>query len=198
MSIVSLGDQELVKLYVNGNEKAFELLITRHKDRVYRFILSKVKDPELANDYFQDTFMKVIVTLKGGNYNEEGKFLPWVLRIAHNLIIDGFRKNKKVRFLSETRSASEDYSVFSRLSNDDLNVLQITCKEELETQVVRFLDELPAAQKEIIYQRLYQDLSFKEIAEMEDISINTALGRMRYALINLRKLMDQHQVVTEI
>jgi RNA polymerase sigma-70 factor (ECF subfamily) len=198
MSIVSLGDQELVKLYVNGNEKAFELLITRHKDRVYRFILSKIKDPELANDYFQDTFMKVIVTLKGGNYNEEGKFLPWVLRIAHNLIIDGFRKNKKVRFLSETRSASEDYSVFSRLSNDDLNVLQITCKEELETQVVRFLDELPVAQKEIIYQRLYQDLSFKEIAEMEEISINTALGRMRYALINLRKLMDQHQVVTEI
>ena len=197
MSIVSLGDQELVKLYVNGNEKAFELLITRHKDRVYRFILSKIKDPELANDYFQDTFMKVIVSLKGGNYNEEGKFLPWVLRIAHNLIIDGFRKNKKVRFLSETRSASEDYSVFSRLSNDDLNVLQITCKEELETQVVRFLDELPSAQKEIIYQRLYQDLSFKEIAEMEDISINTALGRMRYALINLRKLMDQHQVVTE-
>jgi RNA polymerase sigma-70 factor (ECF subfamily) len=197
MSIVSLGDQELVKLYVNGNEKAFELLITRHKDRVYRFILSKIKDTELANDYFQDTFMKVIVTLKGGNYNEEGKFLPWVLRIAHNLIIDGFRKNKKVRFLSETRSASEDYSVFSRLSNDDLNVLQITCKEELETQVVRFLDELPSAQKEIIYQRLYQDLSFKEIAEMEDISINTALGRMRYALINLRKLMDQHQVVTE-
>jgi RNA polymerase sigma-70 factor (ECF subfamily) len=198
MSIVSLGDQELVKLYVSGNEKAFELLIRRHKDRVYRFILSKIKDPELANDYFQDTFMKVIVTLKGGNYNEEGKFLPWVLRIAHNLIIDGFRKNKKVRFLSETRSASEDYSVFSRLSNDDLNVLQITCKEELETQVVRFLDELPSAQKEIIYQRLYQDLSFKEIAEMEDISINTALGRMRYALINLRKLMDQHQVVTEI
>lgn len=198
MSIVSLGDQELVKLYVNGNEKAFELLITRHKDRVYRFILSKVKDPELANDYFQDTFMKVIVTLKGGNYNEEGKFLPWVLRIAHNLIIDGFRKNKKVRFLSETRSASEDYSVFNRLSNDDLNVLQITCKEELENQVVRFLDELPTAQKEIIYQRLYQDLSFKEIAEMEDISINTALGRMRYALINLRKLMDQHQVVIEI
>jgi RNA polymerase sigma-70 factor (ECF subfamily) len=197
MSIVSLGDQELVKLYVNGNEKAFELLITRHKDRVYRFILSKIKDPELANDYFQDTFMKVIVTLKGGNYNEEGKFLPWVLRISHNLIIDGFRKNKKVRFLSETRSASEDYSVFSRLSNDDLNVLQITCKEELETQVVRFLDKLPAAQKEIIYQRLYQDLSFKEISEMEDISINTALGRMRYALINLRKLMDQHQVVTE-
>lgn len=197
MSILSLGDQELVKLYVNGNEKAFELLITRHKDRVYRFILSKIKDPELANDYFQDTFMKVILTLKGGNYNEEGKFLPWVLRIAHNLIIDGFRKNKKVRFLSETRSASEDYSVFSRLSNDDLNVLQITCKEELETQVVHFLDKLPAAQKEIIYQRLYQDLSFKEISEMEDISINTALGRMRYALINLRKLMDQHQVVTE-
>lgn len=198
MSIVSLGDQELVKLYIAGTESAFEVLINRHKDRIYRFILSKVKDPELANDFFQDTFMKVIVTLKGGNYNEEGKFLPWVLRIAHNLIIDSFRKNKKVRFLSETRSASEDYSVFSRLSVDELNILQLTCKEELETQMVRFLDELPSAQKEIIYQRLYQDLSFKEIAESEGISINTALGRMRYALINMRKLMDKYEVVADI
>lgn len=198
MSIVSLGDQELVKLYVNGNEKAFELLINRHKDRIYRFILSKINDPDLASDYFQDTFMKVIVTLKSGNYNEEGKFLPWVLRIAHNLIIDGFRKNKKVRFLSETRSATEDYSVFSRLSNDDLNILQITCKEELESQLIRFMDELPTSQKEIIYQRLYQDLSFKEIAESEGISINTALGRMRYALINMRKLMDQYDTVVDI
>ena len=171
MSIVSLGDQELVKLYIAGNESAFEVLINRHKDRIYRFILSKVKDPELANDFFQDTFMKVIVTLKGGNYNEEGKFLPWVLRIAHNLIIDSFRKNKKVRFLSETRSASEDYSVFSRLSVDDLNILQLTCKEELETQMVRFLDELPAAQKEIIYQRLYQDLSFKKSLNLKELAL---------------------------
>lgn len=198
MSIKNLGDQELVKLYINGNESAFEVLLNRHKDRIFRFILSKIKDTEQASDYFQDTFIKVVLKLKEGNYNEEGKFLPWVLRIAHNLIIDGFRKNKKVRFLSETRSASEDYSVFSRLSNEDLNILQITCKEELEHQVVGLMAKLPENQRDILRMRLYQDLSFKDIAEMEDISINTALGRMRYALINLRKLMDQHHVVVEI
>jgi RNA polymerase sigma-70 factor (ECF subfamily) len=121
-----------------------------------------------------------------------------VLRIAHNLIIDGFRKNKKLRFLSETRSASEDYSVFNRLSNDDLNILQITCKEELEQQVVGLMAQLPENQRDILRMRLYQNLSFKDIAEMENISINTALGRMRYALINLRKIMDKYEVVTAI
>ncbi|MFM7566252.1 MAG: RNA polymerase sigma factor [Flavobacteriales bacterium] len=198
MSIKNLGDQELVTLYINGNESAFEVLLNRHKDRIYRFILSKINDSEQASDYFQDTFIKVILKLKEGNYNEEGKFLPWVLRIAHNLIIDGFRKNKKVRFLSETRSASEDYSVFNRLSNDDLNILQITCKEELEQQIVGLMAQLPENQQDILRMRLYQDLSFKEIAEMENISINTALGRMRYALINLRKIMDKYEVVTAI
>ncbi|MFN4911409.1 MAG: RNA polymerase sigma factor [Flavobacteriales bacterium] len=198
MSIKNLGDQELLKLYINGNESAFEVLLNRHKDRIYRFILSKINDSEQASDYFQDTFIKVILKLKEGNYNEEGKFLPWVLRIAHNLIIDGFRKNKKLRFLSETRSASEDYSVFNRLSNDDLNILQITCKEELEQQVVGLMAQLPENQRDILRMRLYQDLSFKDIAEMENISINTALGRMRYALINLRKIMDKYEVVTAI
>lgn len=198
MSIKNLGDQELVTLYINGNERAFEVLLNRHKDRIYRFILSKINDSEQASDYFQDTFIKVILKLKEGNYNEEGKFLPWVLRIAHNLIIDGFRKNKKVRFLSETRSASEDYSVFNRLSNNDLNILQITCKEELEQQIVGLMAQLPENQQDILRMRLYQDLSFKEIAEMENISINTALGRMRYALINLRKIMDKYEVVTAI
>jgi RNA polymerase sigma-70 factor (ECF subfamily) len=198
MLLVSLGDQELVKLYLEGSEKAFEVLLKRHKDRIYRFIYSKVRNSDLASDVFQDTFMKVIYTLKSGAYNEEGKFLPWVMRIAHNLVIDGFRKDKKMRFLSETRSATEDYSIFSRLSSDELNILEVTCKDELELQVVHFMEKLPKLQRDIVYMRLFQDLSFKEIAEMEDISINTALGRMRYALINLRKMIDKYEVVVDL
>lgn len=197
MSLITSGDQELIRFYLSGNERAFEVLLLRHKDRLYRFIYSKVRDAEMANDLFQDTFMKVIYTLKNGSYNEEGKFLPWVMRIAHNLIIDVFRKQKKMRFLSESRSATDDYSVFNRLTTEDLNILQITCKEELNTQVLQMVEVLPDLQKSIIYMRLFQDLSFKEIAEIEDISINTALGRMRYALINLRKLMEKHEVVID-
>lgn len=193
----SLGDQELVKLYLEGSEKAFEMLLKRHKDRIYRFILSKIKDSEMASDIFQDTFMKVIFTMKSGAYNEEGKFLPWVMRIAHNLVIDVFRKNKKMRFLSESRGSDEDYSIFNRLSTDELSVLQVNCKNELDLQLNKLVDKLPEQQSGIIYMRLYQDLSFKEIAEIENISINTALGRMRYALINLRKMMDKYEVVTE-
>lgn len=197
MSLITSGDQELIRFYLSGNERAFEVLLLRHKDRIYRFIYSKVRDAEMANDLFQDTFMKVIYTLKNGAYNEEGKFLPWVMRISHNLVIDVFRKQKKMRFLSESRSATEDYSIFNRLTTEDLNILQITCKEELNTQVMQMVDVLPDLQKSIIYMRLFQDLSFKEIAEIEDISINTALGRMRYALINLRKLMEKHEVVID-
>jgi RNA polymerase sigma-70 factor (ECF subfamily) len=194
MLLSSLEDQDLVKLYIRGNEKAFEILVHRHKDRIYRFICSKIHDRDVALDYFQDTFIKVVTTMKSGSYNEEGKFLPWVMRIANNLIIDNYRKYKKVKLLSETRSGSEEYSVFNRLSTDDLNVLELQCKQELEGQIVRFMEELPEVQRRIVYMRLFQDLSFKEIAEMEEVSINTALGRMRYALINLRKLIEEHEV----
>jgi RNA polymerase sigma-70 factor (ECF subfamily) len=197
MLLSSLEDQALVKLYIRGNEKAFEMLVNRHKDRVYRFICSKIHDRELALDYFQDTFMKVVTTMKSGTYNEEGKFLPWVLRIAQNLIIDNYRRNKKVRMLSETRCANEDYSVFNRLSTNELNALELQCKEELDGQLVDMMNMLPENQRVILYMRLFQDYSFKEIAEEEGISINTALGRMRYGLLNLRKMIDKNQVVTE-
>jgi len=197
MLLSSLEDQDLVKLYIRGNEKAFEILVNRHKDRIYRFICSKIRDRDVALDYFQDTFIKVVTTMKSGSYNEEGKFLPWVMRIANNLIIDNYRKNKKVKLLSETRSGTEEYSIFHRLSTMDLSALEQQCKGELEGQMVELMNLLPESQRSILFMRIFQELSFKEIAEEEGISINTALGRMRYALINLRKMIEKHGIVME-
>ena len=197
MSLQPLADQELINLYLSGNELAFAELLKRHKDRVFRYINSKVRDSDLANDLFQDAFMKVITTMKGGHYNEEGKFLPWIMRISHNLIIDHFRKTNKVRFLSESRTLNEEFTIFHKLSTDEKNYLEERCETELESQMLGLLDHLPAMQREIIQMRIFQDMSFKEIAEMEDVSINTALGRMRYALINMRKLIDSNKIVME-
>ena len=193
-----MSDCDLIQLYLSGNEKPFEVLLMRHKDRLFRFINSKVKDAALANDLFQDTFVKIINTMKLGNYNEEGKFLPWAQRIAHNLVIDYFRKKNKVRIISECNSFDEEYSIFYKIASDEKNYLQIQSYNELETQMVNLISHLPDPQKEMIEMRIFQDMSFKEIAELEDISINTALGIMRYALINMRKLIDKHKMVTEI
>lgn len=193
-----MSDCDLIQLYLSGNEKPFEVLLMRHKDRLFRFINSKVKDAALANDLFQDTFVKIINTMKLGNYNEEGKFLPWAQRIAHNLVIDYFRKKNKVRIISECNSFDEDYSIFYKIASDEKNYLQTQSYNELENQMVNLISHLPNPQKEMIEMRIFQDMSFKEIAELEDISINTALGRMRYALINMRKLIDKHKMVTEI
>lgn len=197
MSLQILADQELISLYLSGNEGAFAQLLKRHKDRLFRYINSKVRDADLANDIFQDAFMKVIMTMKSGNYNEEGKFLPWLMRISHNLIIDHFRKTNKVRFLSESRTLNEEFTIFHKLSTDEKNYLEDRCETELESQMLGLLDHLPAMQREIIQMRIFQDMSFKEIAEMEDVSINTALGRMRYALINMRKLIDSNKIVMD-
>ena len=197
MSLQILADQELISLYLSGNEGAFAQLLKRHKDRLFRYINSKVRDADLANDIFQDAFMKVIMTMKSGNYNEEGKFLPWLMRISHNLIIDHFRKTNKVRFLSESRTLNEEFTIFHKLSTDEKNYLEERCETELESQMLVLLDHLPAMQREIIQMRIFQDMSFKEIAEMEDVSINTALGRMRYALINMRKLIASNNIVME-
>ena len=197
MSLQILADQELISLYLSGNEGAFAQLLKRHKDRLFRYINSKVRDADLANDIFQDAFMKVIMTMKSGNYNEEGKFLPWLMRISHNLIIDHFRKTNKVRFLSESRTLNEEFTIFHKLSSDEKNYLEDRCETELESQMLGLLDHLPTMQREIIQMRIFQDMSFKEIAEMEDVSINTALGRMRYALINMRKLIDSNKIVME-
>lgn len=196
MNLQKLEDQELVSLYIGGREEAFETLLLRHKNRIFNFIKLKVKDAALAQDIFQDTFVKIIQTLKKGNYNEEGKFLPWAMRIAHNLVIDYFRKANKVKMISETSSKSEDFSIFSVLELSEENIQDTLTREELEHQMVCLVDHLPENQREIILMRIFQEMSFKDISEKEDISINTALGRMRYALINLRKLIEEHQLVT--
>jgi RNA polymerase sigma-70 factor (ECF subfamily) len=198
MIMKRLDDRELVSLYIDGNEKAFEQLLMRHKEKMFRFIYLKVRDRDLAEDLFQETFVKVINTLKLGAYNEEGKFLPWAMRIAHNLVIDHFRRSSKVRMISESSSLKDDFNIFSVLANDSKNVQEQWVYDELEQQMVELIEYLPENQKDILKMRIFQDLSFKDIAEMEDISINTALGRMRYALINLRKLIEKHQLVTDI
>jgi len=189
-------DRDLVSAYIKGDEKAFETLLLRHKDKVYRFINMKVRDGALAEDIFQDTFIKVVRTLKAGSYNEEGKFLPWAMRIAHNLVIDHFRKKSKVRMISESSSMRDDFNVFHTIKNDEENVQDEMTRIELEQQMVDLLEFLPESQSDILKKRIFKEMSFKDIAVEEDISINTALGRMRYALINLRKLIDKHKLVT--
>ncbi len=196
MTMNNFDDRELINFYLEGNEKAFEVLLLRHKDKIYRSVYMKVKNPALAQDIFQDAFIKVVNTLKAGNYNEEGKFLPWAMRIAHNLVIDHFRKANKVRLISESSSARDDFNIFHTLKLEDENVQDEITREELESQIVDLVDYLPESQRDILKMRIFKEMSFKDIAEQEDISINTALGRMRYALINLRKLIEKHQVVT--
>ena len=196
MTMNNFDDRALVSAYIDGNEKAFEVLLMRHKDKVFRFIFMKVRDTDLANDIFQDTFIKVVKTLKAGAYNEEGKFLPWAMRIAHNLVIDHFRKASKVRMISESSSQRDDYNIFHTIKEEDDNVQEALTKIELESQMVELVEYLPDSQKDILKKRIFKEMSFKDIAEEEGISINTALGRMRYALINLRKLIDKHQLVT--
>lgn len=186
-----ISDSVLVKNYIQGNEKSLEILIIRHKQRVFGFILSKVLDREVAEDIFQDTFIKVINTLKRGAYNEEGKFLPWVMRISHNLIIDHFRRNKRMPKFNN----SEEFDIFSVLSDEVLNVEKQIIRDQILEDVKGLISELPDDQKEVLMMRMYRDMSFKEIAENTDVSINTALGRMRYAIINLRKLIEKHQII---
>lgn len=193
-----MDDRELITSYIDGNEKAFEVLLMRHKDKIYRFVYLKLRDADLAQDIFQETFVKIINTLKAGSYNEEGKFLPWAMRIAHNLVIDHFRKSNKVRMISESSSTKDDFNIFSTLSLEDKNIQETMSYDELEKQMVDLIDHLPATQRDILKMRIFRDMSFKDIAEAEDISINTALGRMRYALINMRKLIEKHQLVTDI
>ena len=197
MVLSNVGDSDLIVFYKNGNEKAFETLLMRHKERIYRYILSKLKDSDLANDVFQDTFVKVVNTIRLGNYNEEGKFLPWAMRIAHNLVIDHFRRQNKMRTISESSSFDPSYSIFHKIDSGEKIYIEQTIQDELQDQMVKLIDYLPEVQREIIRLRIFNDMSFKEIAENKDISINTALGRMRYALINIRKMIDKHNLVTD-
>ena len=190
MSINQFSDQDLVKSYMNGDESSFDVLLRKHKDKVFAFILSKIKNYNLAHDVFQDTFVKVINSLKNGNYNEEGKFVPWVMRIAHNLVIDHFRRQSKKRSLSP----NEDFDIFDIIKDPNLNIEQDMISEQIFKDVRNLIDKLPNDQKEVVVMRYYKDLSFKEIAASTGVSINTALGRMRYAVMNLRKLIDKYHL----
>jgi len=194
MGATTLTDQILIRAYLDGDEKSFEILLNRNKDRVFGYILSKIKNYDLANDIFQDVFIKVIRTLKKGSYNEEGKFLPWVLTISHNLVIDHFRRNKKMPTISETSFVNEDFDIFSVLKLTDRNAEDEIIKVQIEEELTDLIELLPIDQKEVLFKRIFKEMSFKDIAEEKDISINTALGRMRYALINLRKIIDQKEI----
>ncbi len=190
MSKTILTDQELLQLYAQGSEAAFEQLVNRHKDRVYTAIYLMVKDQYLAEDIFQDTFIKVIDTLRSGKYNDEGKFLPWVLRISYNLCIDYFRKLKR----NPGIVTSEGDDLFKYMKFDDTPVDRHMDVVQSENKLKEIIDLLPEEQREVVMLRHYFDFSFKEIAEYSNVSINTSLGRMRYALMNLRKLIETHKV----
>ena len=184
-------DAHRVSSYISGDEKSLEKLILKHKSKIYNFIFSKVLDRDTAEDIFQETFIKVIKTLKNGVYNEEGKFLSWVMRISHNLIIDHFRKsNRMPKF-----EASDDYDVFQFITDNSPNVESNLIKDQVVNDLQNLITELPEDQKEVLKMRLYRDMSFKEIAEITGVSINTALGRMRYAIINLRKMIEDNQIL---
>lgn len=187
----NLTDAVLVRLYLNGEELALNELITRHKQRIYNFIYSKVYDRDIAEDIFQDAFIRVIRTLKRGKYNEQGKFLPWVMRITHNLIIDHFRKaNRMPKF--ENR---EDFDIFSVLTDGSMNAEGKLIKEQIDDSLRMLIHTLPEEQQTVLHMRIYRDMSFKEISEQTGVSINTALGRMRYALINLRRTIEENNII---
>ena len=186
-------DATLVNEYISGSEIALEKLINRHQLRIFNYIKSKVLDRDTAEDIFQDTFIKVIKTLKNGVYNEQGKFLPWVMRIAHNLVIDFFRKSNRI----PTIENNDEYDLFKFISDTTPNIESILFQDQLVKDLQNLILELPEDQKEVLTMRLYRDMSFKEIAKNTNVSINTALGRMRYAIINLRKLAEDHRIVLE-
>lgn len=191
MQQVEVLDSVLVSNYINGDEKSLEKLILKHKQKIFGFIYSKVSDRHLAEDIFQDTFIKVINTLKKGNYNEEGKFLPWVMRIAHNLVIDYYRKSSRMPKFNRT----DQFDVFSVLSDSTKNIESKIIETQLYDQISDLIQYLPKDQKEVLRLRIYNELSFKEISENTGASINTVLGRMRYALINMRKLVVKKEII---
>jgi RNA polymerase sigma factor (sigma-70 family) len=190
MLLSNLSDQVLVKKYINGDNYSFEVLLNRHKSRVFAFIMSKIKNKDLSEDIFQDTYVKVVNSLQKGKYNEEGKFLPWVMRIAHNLVIDHFRKQKKMHMVR----SNNDFDIFDIIKDDNINVDDRLIRDQIFSDLRNLINLLPNDQKEVLMMRYFEEMSFKKIAEHFDISINTALGRMRYALINLRVLKKKRHV----
>ncbi len=191
MRQLEISDNELIINYVNGDESSLKQLIQRHQKRIFTYILLSVKNRELAEDIFQDTFIKVVNTLRSGAYREEGKFVQWVMRIANNLKIDYYRKIQRM----PTFESGDDFDIFDVLNGTDSSVEQKMIEEQINEDVKALVKLLPDEQREVLEMRIYEDISFKDIAEITNVSINTALGRMRYALINLRKLIKDNNVV---
>jgi RNA polymerase sigma-70 factor (ECF subfamily) len=191
MAKTQLSDALLINSYISGNEGALEILIKRHQSKLYGFIYSKLNDRTLADDFFQETFIKVINTLKAQNhYDEKGKFLPWVMRIANNLIIDHFRKSSKVKMYRDT----DEYSVFAFIKDDSPSIDSYYLNDTIATELKNLINHLPDDQKEVLVMRYFHELSFKEISELTNVSLNTSLGRMRYAISNLKKLAEKNKI----
>ncbi|HOS16506.1 MAG TPA: sigma-70 family RNA polymerase sigma factor [Bacteroidales bacterium] len=186
------SDEQLVSLYIKGQESALDVLITRYQQKIFSYIMMVVRDKDLAEDLFQDTFIKVINTLRLGNYREEGKFNQWIMRITRNLIIDHFRKSQKMSFVD---NSNENGSFFDNFSEPTHSIEQIMITEQIHDTLRSLIKLLPEKQQEVLIMRLYQDMSFKEIANLTNVSINTALGRMRYAILNLRKMVEEKNII---
>lgn len=186
-------DQEIIHLYINGDENGLKELLERYKSKVYTSIYMRVKDEYLAEDLFQETFIKVINTIKSGRYNDEGKFLPWVMRVAHNVVIDYFRKEKRAPIVVN----SDGYDIFEILPFYEENVENKMVKRQIDTDLKKLIQLLPDDQKEVLIMRHFCDMSFKDIAEITGVSINTALGRMRYALANLRRMIEEFNLTLQ-
>lgn len=194
MDYSKFSDRQMVEAYISGQESILNAIIQRHQPRIFGYIMMSVKDKDIANDIFQDTFIKVIRKLKEGKYNEEGKFLQWTMRIAHNLIIDYYRKNSRVKMVRSTK----EYDVFNQIPMHDRNAEEDIIRNQTHAKLRAMIEYLPDNQKEVLNMRHYQQMSFKEISEETGVSINTALGRMRYALINLRKMMEEQNISLSI
>ncbi|MDD2287655.1 MAG: RNA polymerase sigma factor [Bacteroidales bacterium] len=191
MSLSIMNDNELVRDYIQGNKRSFEELVLRHQQKVFNYILSYVKDKALADDLLQDTFIKIVNTLKNGTYRDEGKFIQWVMRIAHNIVIDHFRKDNRF----PTLKSGNDFNIFDMIGNFDDSVEQKLIKKQIHEDIRKLIKQLPEDQRRVLIMRHYGEMSFKEIAEKTGVSINTALGRMRYALINMRKLVEEKEMI---
>lgn len=190
--LCKLADEQLVEMYAKGDNSAFDVLLSRYQQKLYSYILFLVHNEDTANDLFQETFVKAIVTIHQGRYVESGKFSAWLTRIAHNLIIDKYRQDKNANLISND---NDECDIFNNAALSDITVEMKIIKEQSLADVERLVKELPAVQQEVVYMRFYQNLSFKEIAEATGVSINTALGRMRYGLINLRRMVEERGIV---
>lgn len=191
-----MTDEQLAFSYIDGNNKAFDLLLSRNQSRLFSYILFVVRDQDMANDIFQETFVKVITKLHEGKYKDSGKFSAWIMRIAHNVIMDWYRDQKAERIVEPTEG--NDLSNLSSKDMMDSNIENLFVNEQILRDVRKMMEQLPASQREVVFMRFYQEMSFKEIAETTGVSINTSLGRMRYAILNLRRMAKEHQIMLQL